>query len=58
LLKGDFTVVELAEAYLSEIQKKNPELNAYLEVFADVRDQAKVADEKLLKLRRRVKKTS
>ncbi|MFA5023311.1 MAG: Asp-tRNA(Asn)/Glu-tRNA(Gln) amidotransferase subunit GatA [Candidatus Paceibacterota bacterium] len=47
LMNGDFTAVELAEAYLAEIEKKNPELNAYLEVFADVVDQAKLADEKI-----------
>jgi aspartyl-tRNA(Asn)/glutamyl-tRNA(Gln) amidotransferase subunit A len=47
LVKGDFTAVELAEAYLEEIKKKNGELNAYLEVFADVLDQAKLADERI-----------
>ncbi|MFA6476541.1 MAG: Asp-tRNA(Asn)/Glu-tRNA(Gln) amidotransferase subunit GatA [Candidatus Paceibacterota bacterium] len=47
LIKGEFTAVELAETYLAEIEKKNPELNAYLEVFADVVDQAKVADERI-----------
>lgn len=47
LIKGDYTAVELAEAYLAEIEKKNPELNAYLEVFADVLDQAKEADKKI-----------
>ena len=44
LTKGDFTAVELAEAYLSEIQKKNKELNAYLEVYDDVKEQAARAD--------------
>lgn len=48
LLAGDFTAVELAEAYLSEIEKKNKDLNAYLEVFDDAREQAKAAD-KILK---------
>lgn len=47
LVKGDFTAVELAEAYLAEIEKKNPELNAYLEVFADVKEQAQEADKKI-----------
>jgi len=47
LVRGDFTALELAEAYLEEINKRNAELNVYLEVFADVRDQAKAADERL-----------
>lgn len=47
LKRGDFTAVELAEAYLAEIEKKNPELNAYLEVFSDVREQAREADRRL-----------
>src|SRR3989344_4578484 len=46
LAAGEITAVQLAEACLSEIEKKNPSLNAYLEVFADVREQAKVADER------------
>ncbi len=45
LVKGDFTAVELAETYLSEIKQKNPEMNAYLEIYADVLEQAKKADE-------------
>ncbi len=40
LVKGDFTVRELCEAYLGEIKKKNGEINAYLEVFDDVLEQA------------------
>ena len=40
----EFSATDLAKAYLSEIQKKNKELNAYLEVYDDVLDQAKVAD--------------
>ncbi|MFA6050222.1 MAG: Asp-tRNA(Asn)/Glu-tRNA(Gln) amidotransferase subunit GatA [Candidatus Paceibacterota bacterium] len=43
-VKGEYTVRALAEAYLSEIEKKNPELNAYLEVFDDVLAQADAAD--------------
>jgi aspartyl-tRNA(Asn)/glutamyl-tRNA(Gln) amidotransferase subunit A len=35
----------LARAYLEEIKKKNKELNAYLEVYDDVLEQAKAADE-------------
>ncbi len=44
LVKGDFTAVELADTYLAEIKKKNPEMNVYLEVYDDVHEQAKVAD--------------
>jgi len=45
MLAGDFTAVELAEIYLTEIAEKNKTLNAYLEVYADVIEQAKKADE-------------
>lgn len=47
LTKGDFTAVELAAAYKIEIEKENSEINAYLEVFADIDEQAKAADEKI-----------
>jgi len=47
LIKGDYTCVELAQAYLKNIEEKNKDLNAYLEVFSDVLDQAKVADERI-----------
>ena len=42
----EFTCVELAQEYLNAINEKNAELNAYLEVFDDVLEQAHVADEK------------
>src|SRR3989344_5060997 len=45
----EFSAVELAQAYLEEIKKKNTELNAYLEVFDDVLEQAKVADQMIAK---------
>ncbi len=47
LIKGDFTARELTESYLAEIQKKNPEINAYLEVFADALVQADEADKRI-----------
>ncbi len=47
LHNGDFSVVELAEAYIKNIEEKNPEINAYLEVFDDVVEQAKTADKRL-----------
>lgn len=51
LVAGDFTSLELTEVYLEEIEKKNAELNAYLEVFADARGQAKEADKKIAEAR-------
>ncbi|MDD5165032.1 MAG: Asp-tRNA(Asn)/Glu-tRNA(Gln) amidotransferase subunit GatA [Candidatus Pacebacteria bacterium] len=44
LQKGEFTSMQLTQAYLDEIKKRNPTINAYLEVFADALDQAKKAD--------------
>ncbi len=44
MIRGDFTARDLASAYLAEIEKKNKALNAYLEVFSDVLDQADEAD--------------
>lgn len=46
LTKGDFTAVELAQAYLKNIEEKNPELNAYLAVYDNVIEQAEKADER------------
>ncbi len=47
LVKGEFSARDLAEAYLKEIEKQNQTLNAYLEVFSDVREQAEAADKKI-----------
>ncbi|MEI8249435.1 MAG: Asp-tRNA(Asn)/Glu-tRNA(Gln) amidotransferase subunit GatA, partial [Candidatus Taylorbacteria bacterium] len=47
LKKGEYTSVQLTEAYIVEIAKKNPDINAYLEVFSDAVEQAKVADTKI-----------
>ncbi|GMQ95474.1 MAG: Asp-tRNA(Asn)/Glu-tRNA(Gln) amidotransferase subunit GatA [Patescibacteria group bacterium] len=47
LIGGDFSAQELAEAYLKVIEEKNPEINAYLEVFDDVSAQAVRADERI-----------
>jgi len=47
LMNGDFTAVELTQAYLDEIAKRNGELNAYLEVFSDALESAKKADERI-----------
>jgi len=46
LLKGEFTCRHLAEAYLKVIEEKNPELNAFLEVYDDVLLQADEAQKK------------
>lgn len=45
----EFSAVELAQAYLNEINSKNKELNVYLEVFDDVLEQALSADERIMK---------
>lgn len=45
LVKGEYSALALAESYLSEIEKRNKELCAYLEVYDDVREQAKKADQ-------------
>jgi aspartyl-tRNA(Asn)/glutamyl-tRNA(Gln) amidotransferase subunit A len=42
--KGEITCVEIVDYYLSVIETKNGEINAYREVFADVRDEAAKAD--------------
>ncbi|OGG72604.1 glutaminyl-tRNA synthase (glutamine-hydrolyzing) subunit A [Candidatus Kaiserbacteria bacterium RIFCSPLOWO2_01_FULL_53_17] len=47
LMSGDFSARELTEAYCAEIEKKNPALNAYLEVFLGARADADRADKAL-----------
>lgn len=47
LIASDFSAVELVETYLAEIAKRNKELNAYLEVFSNVHEQAQEADKKI-----------
>ncbi len=44
LVAGEITSVQLTQACLDEIAKRNGSLNAYLEVFADALEQAKKAD--------------
>lgn len=44
LAEGETTSVALTEACLKEIEARNPALNAFLEVFADAREQAAAAD--------------
>jgi aspartyl-tRNA(Asn)/glutamyl-tRNA(Gln) amidotransferase subunit A len=45
----EITAVDLARACLANIEKHNKELNIYLEVFSDVEEQAKKADERRAK---------
>jgi aspartyl-tRNA(Asn)/glutamyl-tRNA(Gln) amidotransferase subunit A len=44
--KGEFTSKELTQAYLDVIKEKNPDINAYLEVYKDAITQAENADKK------------
>jgi len=45
----EFSALEVARAHLRSIEQKNPELNAYLEVFDDVEQSAKQADDAIAK---------
>jgi aspartyl-tRNA(Asn)/glutamyl-tRNA(Gln) amidotransferase subunit A len=47
MMSGEYTAVDLANAYLENIKEKDGQIHAYLEVFADVLEQAKVADERI-----------
>jgi aspartyl-tRNA(Asn)/glutamyl-tRNA(Gln) amidotransferase subunit A len=47
LKSKDFSVKELAEAYLENIKKCNSDINAYLEVYSDVMEQAEKLDKKI-----------
>jgi aspartyl-tRNA(Asn)/glutamyl-tRNA(Gln) amidotransferase subunit A len=49
LVTKEFSAQELSQAYLQQIEKKNPGLNAYLVVFHDVLEQAKEVDKKIAK---------
>ncbi len=44
LLRGDYTALDLAKAYLEQIKNLDKNIHAYLEVYSDVLDQAKEAD--------------
>ena len=43
---GEFTVLELANEYLKVINEKNSDINAYLEIYNDIEEQSKIAQEK------------
>ncbi len=49
LTQGEVTSVELTNACLERITKDNPELNVFLEVFSDAKEQAVHADERRTK---------
>jgi aspartyl-tRNA(Asn)/glutamyl-tRNA(Gln) amidotransferase subunit A len=49
LVSGDYTALELTEAYLAQAKKANEETNAYVEIFDDCAEQARHADEILAK---------
>lgn len=42
---GEYTVTELVNEYLKVIKEKNGEINAFIEIYDDVLDQAKNAEE-------------
>src|SRR3989344_1979658 len=46
LKKGDFSVPELVESYANVAKLKNKEINAYVEVFEDLEEQAEAAQKK------------
>lgn len=46
LKNGDFKVSDLVYAYLKNIQEKNNELNAFIEVFNDIDEQVEIAQKK------------
>ncbi len=47
LVKKEITAVDLAKAYLAEIEKKNKDINAYIEVYDDVLEQAAEAQKRI-----------
>jgi len=47
LVRGDFTVRDLCQAYLDEIKKRDSDIHAYLEVYDDVMKQADEAQKKV-----------
>lgn len=47
LVDGDFSVKDLCDAYLKVIDAKNPDINAYLEIFPDIKEQAALAQKKI-----------
>ena len=46
LKSGEYTVRALVDAYLAEIEKKNGDINAYLEIYSDIDEQVQKAQER------------
>ena len=46
LKKGEYSVQDLCDAYLSVINERNPDINAYLEIFDDIKEQASAAQKR------------
>lgn len=55
IVAGKYTAVDLARAYLEVIAEKNKDINAYLEVYVDVLEQAKAADVKIAEIKKQGK---
>jgi len=49
MINGEYTAMDLTQAYLDNFKKKDGEIHAYLEVFVDALEQAKKADERFAK---------
>ena len=47
LKNKDFSAVELVEEFFQNADKKNKEINAYIEIFDDYKEQAKLSDKAL-----------
>ncbi len=47
LVSGEYSAMDLASAYLDNIKEKDGDIHAYLEVFSDVLEQAREADERI-----------
>ena len=45
LVKKEFTVLDLVKEYKKVIDEKNHTIHAYLEVFSDIEEQAKITQE-------------
>ncbi len=46
LINGEYKVRDIVDAYLSVIKEKNERINAYIEIFDDIDEQVKKAEEK------------
>lgn len=46
LKNGDFTVLQLAEGYLKSIKEQNGNINAYINVWENIKEQAEAAQKK------------